>query len=243
MGCPAGSDDAVRRHKRYKRWVYRREVEESARIGRAPDRLRFEDEEDEEDEDGDGEPSAAPTSSSPSSSSSSSPSSSTRTSAEPGLELRCKKCRRVLATKPFVVPHGGGGGGGRSTCPHVFVEPLSWMRPVLEEGALEGRLVCPNERCRASVGRYAWQGFQCSCGEWVCPAFSLQRGRVDEVVVAPARTTATRTGDRAADVRGGAQPQPGVVGAAEADRMAALGIRLPPGVGASGVGLARRGNL
>lgn len=25
---------------------------------------------------------------------------------------------------------------------------------------------------------------RCSCGKWICPAFSLQKGRVDEVVKA-----------------------------------------------------------
>lgn len=197
MGCPAGSDDAVERNRLYRRWAYRREVEESARIGRAPDRLRFEDEDEDEEEEG-------------------------GCGGGPGLELRCKKCRRVLATKPFVVPHGGAGGGKgpkAASCPHFFVEPMSWMRPILEEGVLEGRLACPNAKCGASIGRYTWQGFKCGCGEWVCPAFSLHRSKVDGVVTRPG---------------GAAAPGPGrgVVLGAEADRMAALGIRLPPGLGA-----------
>ncbi|KAK1765375.1 tyrosine protein phosphatase yvh1 [Phialemonium atrogriseum] len=205
MGCPAGSDDAVERNRLYRRWAYRREVEESARIGRAPDRLRFEDEdEEEEEEEGGG-------------------------GGGPGLELRCKKCRRVLATKPFVVPHRGAGGGKgpkAASCPHFFVEPMSWMRPILEEGVLDGRLACPNAKCGASIGRYTWQGFKCGCGEWVCPAFSLHRSKVDGVVTRPG---------------GAAAPGPGrgAVLGAEADRMAALGIRLPPGLGA----VSRKENL
>ncbi|KAK4236004.1 tyrosine-protein phosphatase [Achaetomium macrosporum] len=192
MGCPADSDDAVERHPAYQRWVYKREVEDAARIGRAPDWIRFEDEEvqaspTKNDEGGGG-----------------------------GVELRCKKCRRVLATGPFIVPHQGQGQGndnGNNTnkCPHFFVEALSWMRPILEEGALDGRLICPNTRCAASIGRYAWQGFKCSCGEWVAPAFSLQSSKVDRVVVA------------------GRRPDGGA--GAVADRMAALGIRMPPGAG------------
>jgi dual specificity phosphatase 12 len=55
------------------------------------------------------------------------------------------------------------------------------MRPELEQGVLAGRLECPNPKCGAQLGRYAWQGMRCSCGVWVCPAFSLQKGRVDEV--------------------------------------------------------------
>ena len=55
------------------------------------------------------------------------------------------------------------------------------MRPELELGKLEGRLFCPNKKCGQSVGRYAWQGMKCSCGEWVVPGMTLGRGRVDEV--------------------------------------------------------------
>lgn len=182
MGCPAGSDDAVEQEPAYQRWLYKREVEDAARIGRAPDWIRFEDEEAPE---GGAKAAAAGT----------------------GTELRCKKCRRVLATGPFIVSHRGTGEADRADCPHFFVEALSWMRPILEEGALDGRLICPNMKCSASIGRYAWQGFKCSCNEWVAPAFSLQNSKVDKVV----------TGRQNAGA------------AAIADRMAALGIRMPPG--------------
>jgi len=53
------------------------------------------------------------------------------------------------------------------------------MRPELELGKLEGRLECP--KCRTNVGKYAWQGMQCSCSEWIVPAISLSKSRVDEV--------------------------------------------------------------
>ncbi|KAK4120470.1 phosphatases II [Parathielavia appendiculata] len=210
MGCPADSDDAVERAPAYQRWLYKREVEDAARIGRAPDWILFEDEEETRqggggavvgggaklggtipDHDGGGD----------------------------GTELRCKKCRRVLATAPFIVPHQAWGRDSSSStergpeCPHFFIEALSWMRPILEEGTLDGRLICPNAKCAASIGRYAWQGFKCSCGEWVAPAFSLQTSKVDKVA----------TGGRY-NKRGGA----GALG----DRMAALGIRMPPGTGA-----------
>jgi dual specificity phosphatase 12 len=52
------------------------------------------------------------------------------------------------------------------------------MRAELEQGKLDGRLECP--KCRTNVGKYAWQGMQCSCGEWVVPGISLAKGRVDE---------------------------------------------------------------
>ncbi|KAK4195542.1 protein-tyrosine phosphatase-like protein [Triangularia verruculosa] len=185
MGCPADADDAVEKNVKYQRWLYKREVETAAAVGRAPDWIRFEDEEAEE-----------------------------KKKQEEGgtFELRCKKCRRRLATEPFVVPHQGRGNKGKDDCPHYFVEALSWMRDTLELGELEGRLNCPHPKCGSSVGRYSWRGFKCSCGDWVAPAFSLQRSKVDKVTV----TAGGRKG--------------GPAGADEiASRMAALGIRMPPG--------------
>ncbi|KAK0724620.1 protein-tyrosine phosphatase-like protein [Lasiosphaeris hirsuta] len=202
MGCPADSDDAVDRHPVYQRWLYRREVDNAAQIGRAPDWIRFEDEE--AGKDGGAVPGE-----------------------DSGLELKCKKCRRVLVTKPFIVPHQGRNKEERPDCPHVFIEALSWMRPVLEEGLLEGRLVCPTAKCGASVGRYAWQGFKCSCGEWVAPAISLQKSKVDEMVT-PSKS---RTGSGPASA------------ASRISAMAAMGIRLPPGAAAAVGAGGRKENL
>ena len=52
------------------------------------------------------------------------------------------------------------------------------MRAELEQGKLEGRLECP--KCSTNVGKYAWQGMRCSCGEWIIPAITLQKARIDE---------------------------------------------------------------
>ena len=92
-------------------------------------------------------------------------------------EFRCRKCRRVVATSAHLVTHDPKEG---KRCAHLFVEPLSWTKAELERGEMKGRLVCPNERCGVLVGKYAWQGMRCSCGEWVVPAISIARGRVDE---------------------------------------------------------------
>lgn len=207
MGCPVSSDDAVETSPVYQRWLYKREVEDATRIGRVPDWIRFEDEEAVKE------------------------GTTTTKEAGPALSLRCKKCRRTLATKPFIVSHQGTGTGqqtdreGRTKdCGHYFVEALSWMRPTLEQGELEGRLTCPNQKCQASVGRYTWQGFRCSCGDWIAPAFSLQKSKVDEATVAPHP--------------GGVRNGPGgPASAAElAARMKALGIRMPAGGGRVPVG-------
>lgn len=166
----------------YQRWAYKREVEADLAVGQAPSRLRFEDE--------------ASAGEQPRDAS--------------GLSLRCKKCRRTLVTSQFIAAHDSGSGGG-NTCPHHFVEPLSWMRQELEKGELSGRLTCPNPRCGAGVGRYDWKGFKCSCDAWVTPAFSLQKARVDDVVALPN----PRQGDSATVQKN-------------------MGIRFPPGTRGGG---------
>lgn len=207
----AGGDDAVEKHPVYQRWLWEREVEESAKIGKAPEWIRFEDDHADEEKlpkpekdaaDGDDEDSKTTIS-----------------------ELRCKKCRRVLATSRFIIPHQQQSAAtkGKPPCPHHFIEPLSWMSDVLGEGQLDGRLMCPGNggggsRCGTNIGRYAWQGFKCSCGEWVCPAFSLQASKVDEIRAPKKQGPASQQHGAGA---GGGDPA--------AARAAALGIRMPPG--------------
>ncbi|CZR59603.1 probable YVH1-protein tyrosine phosphatase [Phialocephala subalpina] len=171
MGCPRNIDA----HPKYQRWLYQREVELARAVGMAPERIRFEDEEVQDE----------------------------RPNTDREIELRCRKCRRTLATTPYLITHLPISPKTQTTpntepisslteslfpaplhnaCTHHFLHPLSWMRPTLEQGLLDGRLECPNTKCNAQIGRYAWQGMKCSCGIWVCPAFSLQKGRVDEIV-------------------------------------------------------------
>ncbi|XP_059277503.1 uncharacterized protein LOC132031524 isoform X1 [Lycium ferocissimum] len=110
----------------------------------------------------------------------------------PARAYRCKKCRRVVALQGNVVDHVPGEGetafewhkrrSGNpfnkpdDQCSSVFVEPLRWMRTV-EEGALEGKLLCAH--CEARLGYFNWSGIQCSCGTWITPAFQLHKSRVD----------------------------------------------------------------
>ncbi|KAI1324084.1 phosphatases II [Xylariaceae sp. FL0255] len=158
MGCPASDDGAVERHPTYQKWLYDRMLSDARDMRMAPDaeQIRF------EDEIKDGNETIVR-------------GQDVSKQQEGGKEVRCKKCRRTLATPQFLVPHRATG------CGHIFIETLSWMRPALEDGVLEGRLVCPNSKCGAIVGRFAWQGFECTCRQWVVPAFSLNRSRVDEV--------------------------------------------------------------
>ncbi|XP_027070862.1 uncharacterized protein [Coffea arabica] len=106
---------------------------------------------------------------------------------------RCKKCRRVVALQENVVNHLPGEGetsfewnkrrSGNpfnkpedNECSSIFVEPLGWMT-IVEEGALEGKLLCA--KCEARLGYFNWSGIQCSCGSWITPAFQIHKSRVD----------------------------------------------------------------
>jgi len=106
-----------------------------------------------------------------------------------------------------------------NACTHHFLHPLSWMRPTLEQGLLDGRLECPNTKCKAQIGRYAWQGMKCSCGVWVCPAFSLQKGRVDEIL----KRGESRQGQGKDEMK--ASGDGNLI-----DEGRGIGIRLPPGM-------------
>jgi dual specificity phosphatase 12 len=194
--------DDVDAHPIYQRWLYQREVQETAPHGIAPDtsKVRFEDEH-----------------VGPAAAAAAAAEDGDEAAAAPELEYRCRRCRRALATSAFVIAHASPMHNApfpqALTCAHVFVDPLSWMRPQLELGRLDGRLECPgngpSSPCGAAaaaaagagggdratvVGRYAWQGMRCSCGAWVAPAMSLTRAKVDEVRVG---------GGAAADIRRG----------------------------------------
>ena len=105
--------------------------------------------------------------------------------------VRCRKCRRLLATAEHTVPHTRGAGAGAfdahkrrkgaidpaAPCSSVFLEPLAWMAPALSDAAVEGKLSCP--KCSGRLGSFSWVGERCSCGAWVVPAFQLHAARVD----------------------------------------------------------------
>lgn len=212
-GCPTD----IEANPLYQRWLFQAEVEMSAAIGRAPDRLRFEDEEVAVVKAALGDSGKLPE--------------------DPKQRnLRCKRCRTLLGTEDYVVTHvakeskknettvdmsslplpnpdAGVASLSSVQCGHFFIQPLSWMRPELETQELEGRLDCPNQKCKAHVGRWNWKGLRCSCGVWVTPAFALQKGRVD--VLSPEVERG-----RGAAIAGVRMP-PGM--------RVPLGVRMPPG--------------
>jgi dual specificity phosphatase 12 len=160
MSCP----DSIDNQPKYQRWLYQNRVQESLDTNRAPELayIRFEDEHKDDDDDDE-----------------------TAGTRKSELDIKCRKCRRLLARSPFLVEHKPPERSGREAgdCAHLFLHPLGWMRGALEKEELDGRLSCPNQKCGANVGKFAWQGMRCSCGGWVTPGFGLARGRVDEVAV------------------------------------------------------------
>ncbi|MCJ1468381.1 tyrosine protein phosphatase yvh1 [Pseudocyphellaria aurata] len=203
MRCPASLDD----HPVYQRWIYESNVQASRAWGKAPERIHFRNESEASPADefvyqnwgyqcdvdvstaigkvpdciqfsdmrGDKSRDRSPIEALD-------PKEASRSS------FRCRRCRTSLATSPHLVRHSlqripSNLSSSSSTpeCAHLFLEPLSWMKAELEQGKLDGRLECPNPKCGANVGKYAWQGMRCNCGEWIVPAVSIARGRVDEV--------------------------------------------------------------
>lgn len=177
MQCPSDPDT----HPLYQRWLYQRNVEVSIAAGMAPgaEEIKFEE-----------------------LSFESKPTNRDESSNRTASIWRCRRCRTPLATSDYVVTHTPRTSSSRdsespltdpisspptamdssssTTCSHLFLDPLAWMRPELEKGLLSGRLECPNQKCKQNVGKYAWQGMKCTCGEWIVPGISIARGRVDE---------------------------------------------------------------
>ena len=86
------------------------------------------------------------------------------------LAYRCGACRRHLFDATDVV-HGHDNDKCGS---FVLEEPLAWMTRQLQGDG--GRLCC---ECGAKLGHWSWTGMRCGCGEWLAPAFSIAKSKVD----------------------------------------------------------------
>lgn len=116
-------------------------------------------------------------------------------------DLRCKRCRKVLAQSSDIEDHQAPTSDSRQSqfiktapnsrrivsvqpasklCSHYFfTEPVDWMRNELEKSEIEGKFQCP--KCSSKVGGYSWKGSRCSCGKWMVPAIHLQDAKVDSI--------------------------------------------------------------
>lgn len=104
--------------------------------------------------------------------------------------LLCRKCRAILAVSSQVIEHKPPENtsamsrkwqqqqAGGMRCSSLYVEPIKWMEEV-EKGANEGKLNC--YKCQTRVGHFSWSGIQCSCSQWVTPAFQIHKSKIDIV--------------------------------------------------------------
>lgn len=222
MGCPTTQSE-LEQHKIYRRWMNSRNVMDALSVNRAPElhHITWRDEEAEEGDDDDEdlndndndnpdetrrrrrreakEDHPDPEITNPMFSTSD-PDNTTRTrTPAPEVDIKCRKCRWLVAKSNFILrhqppPHRDPTAAGEA-CAHIFLHPLSWMKGALGEGTLDGRLTCPNPKCGANIGKFAWQGLRCSCGGWVTPGFGVGKAKVDEVPVRKGGlSTNTRSG-------------------------------------------------
>ncbi|GMI55707.1 hypothetical protein ScalyP_jg5013 [Parmales sp. scaly parma] len=49
----------------------------------------------------------------------------------------------------------------------------------LDEGAQDGKLHCPNDKCGGKIGSFVMYGKQCSCGTYITPAVMVGKSKVD----------------------------------------------------------------
>ncbi|KIX93700.1 uncharacterized protein Z520_10606 [Fonsecaea multimorphosa CBS 102226] len=261
MGCP-NTQEQLESHKIYRRWMNSRNVLDALSENRAPemDHISFRDEEDDENSQEDGSQSSSsvagnndplsdrvqsltllnPDNDEPTEILNPDITLSSPSPAPPlpaNVEIKCRKCRRLLAKSSFILPHkppphrDPSAAVGGDPCAHIFLHPLSWMRPVLSQGQLDGRLTCPTQRCGANIGKFAWQGLRCSCGGWVTPGFGLAKGKVDEVRI---REGSSSRGGEGGGSAPGQEPGPGNGGGKKAVFDSA--VRFPPGMRRAGNG-------
>lgn len=251
MGCPT-TEQQLTSHKIYRRWMNKRKVEESLQTMQAPEleNIIFEDEPPDDDVDGPKEVSnnkehmteIEPGVLAPDGTDEAKSQSHPQQQASPQVSIKCRKCRHVLATTPFILehkppPHRDPNSEQRSRsdgtplppaqCAHIFLHPLSWMREVLSEGKMDGRLTCPSKKCGTNIGKFSWSGLRCSCGGWVTPGFGIIRTKVDEIV-----SPRSSLGDHS----GGTTEKSGLDNSTSSLSGSMAALRLPPG-------MKRQGNL
>jgi len=102
----------------------------------------------------------------------------------------CRMCRTPLFVESHLNSHSGDSNHSFEKkkknqqkslpdCTSYFVvENLLWMEL---SDKVEGKLSCPV--CNYRVGSWNWAGMQCSCGNWVSPAFQFVKSKVDDMVV------------------------------------------------------------
>ena len=106
----------------------------------------------------------------------------------------CSKCRTVLFTEADILPHKAkqshvnnfthksGQYINYQQCTSYFTEPLPWCTQSINSNtdqyqSIEHKINC--YKCKSRIGTCNWSGTQCSCGQWIVPAFQFVKSKVD----------------------------------------------------------------
>ncbi len=91
----------------------------------------------------------------------------------------CRRCRCCLFDTTALHGHHGIGGANAcsSKCTSLFLENIP---PFIKSSGetQEGKINCP--KCESRIGNWSWIGSQCSCGEWIVPAYQFTKSKLDE---------------------------------------------------------------
>ena len=106
----------------------------------------------------------------------------------PNQLYRCKICRCDLFHSSIVQPSSSHiSEENKNTeniffkCQNIFLnDPPDWLP--LDNN--EGKILCPNEKCRTKLGSWSWSGMACNCTAWVTPCFQITSSKVDVKVIA-----------------------------------------------------------
>ena len=96
------------------------------------------------------------------------------------LQYRCRLCAKVLYTQENVIQHKPSKPAqfGKDPCTSYFLDSAPWMN---DTGENDMKLQCPNAKCKAKLGEVTLSGRKCSCGQWVAPAFQVNKANVDQI--------------------------------------------------------------
>ena len=108
-------------------------------------------------------------------------------SREERFEIRCRKCRVKLFADYLLTEHTLSAMDGicamkAEVCNCLFVDgenqkALAVMATMGDTTQMQGLLCC--FKCKQKLGRFCYRGQQCSCDEWVYPAFQISVSKVD----------------------------------------------------------------
>jgi hypothetical protein len=108
-------------------------------------------------------------------------------------QFACFKCRKIIFTNNDIIPHEALTSNSNHTfakkkpaasnafaldCSSYFIDNQSTIETLGPYDSSDGKLIC--KKCNSRLGSYTWAGVQCSCGQWITPAFQITKSRIDQ---------------------------------------------------------------